>query len=503
MILAQVFAATGWTGLVLLRAASVGVISGLVLMAIHLRAPGVRPRTAALLALGAFVVMAPALALRPQLLAMILFALILVLLAARQHHPRAIWAIPFLAAAWANIHGSFVLAPVLVGLALLEESGGPGAAIRPSRPGLRPMLMVLMGTIAATFVTPFGGGVWTYALGLASNREVTAQISEWQPPHLTDVPGLLFWASLALVIVAVGLLARRGHRIRWLLVVGPVGFAILGALAVRGIAWWPAVAVTSMAGVWAGAGKPGATAESDGLDGDPSSAGSAARARRGRGLNAFVALILVVAGIALVPSWRAVEPGTGAPVGVLAQAPAGITGKLRAIAGPADRVWNPQVWGSWLEFAVPGPRYALDSRIEVITAQTWRDARDGRRRRSRLGGDPRGLGHHHRDYRRGAIPTDCGAPGVTRLGGAIHRRRRGDLGLQQQPPGAVRKLVTGLAPGAWPISDRPAEDQARSERQYRSAAPPIPPSSATLAPCERTVAAMSASPPNSRSSWLS
>ena len=32
------------------------------------------------------------------------------------------------------------------------------------------------------------------------------------------------------------------------------------------------------------------------------------------------------------------------------------------------------MWGSWLEFALPDPLYALDSRIEVIPAGTWADA---------------------------------------------------------------------------------------------------------------------------------
>ena len=368
VLLAQVHALAGWTGLVLLRAALVGFISGLILLAIRMRAPGMHPRTAALLALAAFVVMAPALALRPQLLAMALFALTLALLAARRAHPRAIWLVPVIAAAWANLHGSFILAPGLVGIALIEEIGDRDAVGRPgaragARAGSGRMLIVLIATVAATVVTPFGWRVWEYAVGIARNAQITAQISEWQPPRFTDVPGLLFWGSVVLTVVAVVRLATRGWRIRPQALVGLIGFALLGALASRGVAWWPGVAVITVAGIWSDA-RP--------IDGPDRS--SASRTRRGRGLNALVGAMLIAAGIALIPAWRSIDAGTGAPAGVLTDAPSGITGALRTLTQRGEHVWNPQVWGSWLEFAVPDSLYALDSRIEVIPTETWADA---------------------------------------------------------------------------------------------------------------------------------
>ena len=367
VILAQVFAVAGWTGLVVLRAALVGLTSGLILTAIRLRAPDLRPRTAALLSLAAFVVMAPALALRPQLLAMAVFGLALVALAARRTHPRSIWAIPILAMIWANLHGSFILAPALVGVALVEGIGDRGRGGRRSssatRDPSRELLVVLILTVVATFATPFAWGVWSYALGIAGNQQIIAQVSEWQPPRLIDAPGLLFWGSVAATLLALVGLAARGHRIRGPALVGLVAFAGLGGLAERGIAWWPGVAVVTLAGLWA-----------DGRAVPVPDRTPLTRARRGSRLNAMIGAILIAAGIAMVPVWRPIEAGTGSPVGVLTDAPSGITRALRAIAQPGDRVWNPQVWGSWLEFAVPHALYALDSRIEVIPAETWADA---------------------------------------------------------------------------------------------------------------------------------
>ena len=71
--------------------------------------------------IAAFVVAAPAMGLRPQLFGMASFAVVLVLVAGRRDHPRALWLVPVVTILWANLHGSFFLAPVVLGLAWLED----------------------------------------------------------------------------------------------------------------------------------------------------------------------------------------------------------------------------------------------------------------------------------------------------------------------------------------------------------------------------------------------
>jgi len=354
-VLAAAFTATGWTGLAVLRAALVGAISGLILLAIRRRAPAMHPRYAALLTLAAFVVTSPALALRPQLLGMALFALTLAVLAGRRQGPGWLWVLPVVAAVWANTHGSFILAPFLVGLAWLED-------LHDRSPRAGRTLRITIATGASTIITPFGIGVWGYALGLATNREVTARISEWQPPTLSEGPGILFWGSVALAAVAVVALARRRDGIPWPAVVTLVGFATLGAITERGIAWWPGVAAVTLAGLAAHEGRH-----------ETVPATEEARPARGSALNALVGAVLVAAGIALLPTWRPVDAGLNAPSGLLGHAPSGVTAALREIATRTDRIWNPQVWGSWFEFAVPEPSYAFDARIEVIPPEAWAD----------------------------------------------------------------------------------------------------------------------------------
>ena len=82
----------GWTGLALVRAGLTATIVGSVFYVARRR--GLDARTAALLTLAAFVVAAPALALRPQLFGLALFALLLVVIDLRHERPRVLWIAP-------------------------------------------------------------------------------------------------------------------------------------------------------------------------------------------------------------------------------------------------------------------------------------------------------------------------------------------------------------------------------------------------------------------------
>jgi hypothetical protein len=83
--------------------------------------------------------------------------------------------------------------------------------------------------------------------------------------------------------------------------------------------------------------------------------------------------VVVASGIGLLPLWRAQDPGLRAPAGVVGNAPPGITAALRDLVRPGDRLFAPQPWGSWFEFAVPDASVFIDSRIELFPADVWDD----------------------------------------------------------------------------------------------------------------------------------
>jgi len=346
VLLTLVYDVGGWTGLVLLRAALVAVIFGCTFLIA--RGAALSDRSAALLTLGAFAIAAPALALRPQLFGMALFALVLLLLARRGAQPRAVWLIPVLVLLWANLHGSFLLGPLAVGLAWLADV--QRRAERRHR-----LLAVAVASVATACVTPFGPAVWRYAIGLSTDPSVTGRITEWQRTSITDVVGLLFYAS---VVAVIALVVLRRSAVTWPTLLWLAGFAAIGAYAVRGIAWWALAAVPVVAALVASGGPV-----------RPQRQGTPSMQR----LNLVVVAVIVLAGVALLPIWRPVDPRNGTPQGLVTDAPPGVTASLRDLARPGEHLFNPQPWGSWVEFALPDLLVAVDSRVELFPASVWTD----------------------------------------------------------------------------------------------------------------------------------
>src|SRR4029079_4573019 len=328
VIFATVYRFGGWTGLVLLRAVLVGIIFGCV-YAICRRRVALSRRISALLTLITFSIAAVALGLRAQALGMAFFAVLLLIVTERRTHPRLLWVIPPVVLLWANIHGSFFLAPLVLGLAWLED-------LDEHAPHPHRTLAVAIVSALAACVTPVGPAVWIYAAGLTTNSAVTNDIAEWQATSIRTIPGLIFFASVFCVAVVI---ARRGRATPWPTLAWLGVFFLIGVYAARGIAWWPLAAVTAVAARLA---DPARMAEPE-REAPPLF----------RRLNAAIVVLFVVVGVALLPLWRPGDARTQAPSGILVYAPPGITAALRDLAKPGDRVFNPQEWGSWLEFALP------------------------------------------------------------------------------------------------------------------------------------------------------
>jgi hypothetical protein len=341
VVLAAGHALGGWELLAVLRALLVAFAFGCVAAAAMAR--GASPRTAAILSLLAFAVAAPALALRPQLLGIALFGALLWIVAARDRHPRVVVLASVIVALWANVHGSFFLGPVLLGYAWLDD------LVR-GRPA-RPALVTLVVATAATLVNPFGAGVWSYAAGIGADPEITARVSEWQRTSPFTVPGLLFYAS-AVGAAAVGWRGRAG--LRWPDWLWLATLFVIGAWTERGLAWWPLGAAPIVALALA------------------TGRGPAIVTRPANRLNTVVVAVLAAAIVLALPWWRPADPLTGR-AGLLTYAPSGLALALREQVEPGSRVFAPQPWASWLEWAVPDATYFMDSRFELFPPDIWRD----------------------------------------------------------------------------------------------------------------------------------
>lgn len=134
--------------------------------------------------------------LRPQMLSMLAFALILWLLRNR----RWWWCVPLMLV-WANAHGGVVFG----GLAL----GSACVAALWHRRSLPPLILVTALGALATLATPLGTGLWHYVL-TSGSRPFEERITEWQPAyeHLTFYT-LTFWVWVGGTLITVVVRRRR------------------------------------------------------------------------------------------------------------------------------------------------------------------------------------------------------------------------------------------------------------------------------------------------------
>lgn len=347
VLLALAHRVGGFATLGVLRTALIG--SSFALVYRTCRARSARPKIAALLTMGGFLVSLQTLALRPQLFALPLFAGTLFLIATRDRHPFRVWLIPVLAVVWSSVHGSFVLTPLIVGLAVLED------IYARDRQGARRLIIVGIVTVAATFVNPFGPHVWTYAYDLSTNPIIRKTVTEWAPIDLSSFAGVAFFATAAGIA---GWLAVRGVRTPWTWLVWVGVFFFLTLPAGRGVIWWGLVAPMAVSGM--------ISARSSLDEREPSGRGLD---RAGSGmLNLAVVGTLVAAIVVALPYWRDVPPTR-----LLSEAPQGLVTAAAADLPAGSRLVVPQPWGSWFEFALPSMPVFVDPRIELFPASVWDD----------------------------------------------------------------------------------------------------------------------------------
>lgn len=232
-LFALAYETAGWKGVVVLRALAGGAI--VAITAFAALGERARPIVAILATLPAFLLLRGVWTERPQLLALVLFGVLVVLLRAiLRGERRALWACVPLFLVWANVHGSYAL-----GLAMLAP-----VALTLRR---RDAALALAAAALATLLTPAGLGTLTAPTGhfLTPPR----YIQEWAVPDLVTPAGLVLALTLAAVLVT-ALLGRAAGREALILV--PVTFIALSAArhaAFLGIAAAPFLAAHGPAAV--------------------------------------------------------------------------------------------------------------------------------------------------------------------------------------------------------------------------------------------------------------
>ena len=346
VVLAGAYRIGGWPALALLRAALMLLTFAPIWLAC--RARGASGRAASLLTIAAFVMCTSNLGMRPQMLALPLFTTSLWLIVDRHAHPRRLWLVPAMTVAWANLHGSFVLAPALLSLVVIED-------VWRQDPIIRSTAAVAVATLLATVMNPFGVGAWRYAIDIATSPTIRTTLQEWAPTTLRGFTGCLFFASAAAVAV---LLARRKEPTPWVDLLWLGSFALLALPALRGVVWWALVAPPIVAGLLPRADVSGLVRADD----------------RGP-LNVIVVASLLALFGFMLPWHSQPNPLTGAAPQLI-DAPEHLV-EATAMAIPVEgHVFVTEAWGSWFEFALPDRPVFVDPRIEIFPDRIWNDYDD-------------------------------------------------------------------------------------------------------------------------------
>jgi hypothetical protein len=210
---------------------------------------------------------------RPQVFTFCFFAYFTyVLLSYVLDRPARLWTLPPVLALWANLHGAFLAGLGVIGLALGLRCV-QAFCRRDFRPRvLWPLGLTLIAGLGATFISPFGVGIWQYVLTEMTHDVNRRMIDEWMPllrfgpdynPHHNGTI-LTVFLLLGLLMLAGVLAQLRPGRVAdipaWVWLLGCVPLTWMTFQSIRHVPvliLWAAPVLSILAGAaakgWAGA----------------------------------------------------------------------------------------------------------------------------------------------------------------------------------------------------------------------------------------------------------
>jgi hypothetical protein len=198
-----------------------------------------RPFLAAFVALLAASSSAFVFGVRPQIFNLLLTALFLYVVErfrAGDVDRRALWLLPVLSVAWANLHSGFLVGVVLLGTYATGEAAQRWARPHDQRTmspaAIRQLALVAAASFLAAVLNPNGAELWAYPFHTLGSPSMQSIIREWQSP---DFHRSVFWpfaGMMALGVVA-WLWSRERPSVTEVLLF--LGSAAAGLMSVRHI----------------------------------------------------------------------------------------------------------------------------------------------------------------------------------------------------------------------------------------------------------------------------
>lgn len=282
---------------------------------------------------------------RPQLFAYPLFAAALWILLKWHKREGKTWLLVPLACAWANLHGSFILFFILLGIAFVFGAGDR-----------KKLFWVALASLAVTLLNPRGFVLWESVIGTFTAPGIRDLSPEWLPPLNQGWQMNLFFAWLILLAPLAAFARRRLSAIEWILFLAFTWLALTG---IRYVIWDLFILSILTAFLM-----PEAIVKR--FDG---AAGATIPV-----MNYALGFLFLLMPLALLPglreSWWKDSPPALDPV----TTPSAAADWLNLHPELPSPMWNDVVFGSYLIHAVPSRPVAMDTRIQVIyTAEQAHD----------------------------------------------------------------------------------------------------------------------------------
>ncbi len=305
---------------------------------------------------------------RPQIFSWVPFVLTYTLLSAyvdRQIRPVFLLFCPLIMVFWVNVHGSFIVGLVLLGIFLTGEAirmlfKSFGAL---SFKEIRWLAIVGIMTGLAVLINPQFINIIHYVFNLMTDKPSQKLVVEWQPPSPTTYATIVFFASILIII---GCLAYSHYRptLSELLLI--FAFLWLAWTGLRYVIWFGLVSMPILARVIAEMFK-----DKPWLAPPPKNM-----------LNLVLVIILWIPVVAFQPWLITHLPlPTGYYKLVLRDNPVGpqlsVNTPVAAVdylkQHPGGKLYNEMGYGSYLIWADPSQGVFLDPRVELYPYQQWLD----------------------------------------------------------------------------------------------------------------------------------
>jgi hypothetical protein len=280
---------------------------------------------------------------RPQMFAYPLFVVALWVLWDWQNgRAKWIWVLPLAALLWANLHGSFVLAFVLIGSALLFGTGDK-----------RQLTLWAGLSLLATVINPRGIFVWQFVSDMLTSPSDQLFATEWRPPVNAGWQMNIFFAWLLLFVPLAALSPRRLSLLEW------IWFLSFGWLALSGLRYviWFMFIMALLSGPLLTELVRPFTRESS-------------RPSNPR-LNTIIGAALLGLPVLMLPGLREAWWKDSPPLYHEATTPVAATDWLAAHPDLPGPFFADYTFGSYLTFALPARLLWIDNRFNAYPPEHW------------------------------------------------------------------------------------------------------------------------------------